>query len=535
MYRILFVDDEALIREGISENIRWQELGYELAGVCENGREAREFLQRQDVDVVLTDICMPFVDGIALSKYIHEKHADTKVLILSGYDEFEYAQSAIKYGIEEYLLKPITSFELGAVLTKLKGRLDEERDSRRRQEEVYTAYRRGRMLLRSDALLHTIIGTKTEKECEKERRAAGIEIAQSHYMVGIAQLSIYSGSRTLNEKCRKESALMSFIVYNLCQEIVKEHSVGEVCQGKDNRVFLLFAADNPIREEDKIRTVCRAIIEQVNRSMGLGISIALGSWVESLGSAYKSYEKAEDALLGQFTAGDNVVMDERGRVSAQAVSGELYRIQKNCIRHMKEYNASGLSEDFAQLEEGLRKSGYRREQAIEEMLAAKQGMDGLLRAFKQDELSSKETEGKIKQSANLKEALEILHAHARRQMECLERETGGNKASCAYKAYEYIEQHYSESGLSLQEICTHLGVSTTRFSSAFKQTFGATFMDVLIGLRMKKARELLASTELKNYEIAEKVGFSDPHYFSIAFKKMTGKTPTEYAREWRSE
>ena len=146
-----------------------------------------------------------------------------------------------------------------------------------------------------------------------------------------------------------------------------------------------------------------------------------------------------------------------------------------------------------------------------------------------------EAEGKIKGAAGLKEAMEILYAHAREQMECLERETGGNKASCAYRAYEYIEQHYSERGLSLQEICTHLGVSTTRFSSAFKQTFGATFMDVLIGLRMEKARELLASTELKNYEIAEKVGFSDPHYFSIAFKKMTGKTPTEYAREWRSE
>ena len=535
MYKILFVDDESLIREGISENIRWQELGYELAGVCENGREAREFLQKQDVDVVLTDICMPFMDGIALSKYIHEEHADTKVLILSGYDEFEYAQSAIKYGIEEYLLKPITSFELGDILTKLKKKLDEEKDRRTRQEEVYAAYRRGRMLLRSDALLHTIIGTKTETECEKERRAAGIEIAQNYYLVGIAELSIYSGSRTLNEKCRNESALMSFIVYNLCQEIVKKHSVGEVCQGKDNRVFLLFAADDPCREEDKIRTACRAIIEQVNRSMGLGICIALGSWEESLGSVYKSYEKAEDALLGKFTAGDNVVMDGRGSLSAEAASREIHRIRENCIRHMKEYNVFGLQEDFSQLEEGLRKSGYRREKAVEELLAVKQSMDRLLRAIQPDNPSSKEAEGKIKGAAGLKEAMEILYAHAREQMECLERETGGNKASCAYRAYEYIEQHYSERGLSLQEICTHLGVSTTRFSSAFKQTFGATFMDVLIGLRMEKARELLASTELKNYEIAEKVGFSDPHYFSIAFKKMTGKTPTEYAREWRSE
>ena len=130
----------------------------------------------------------------------------------------------------------------------------------------------------------------------------------------------------------------------------------------------------------------------------------------------------------------------------------------------------------------------------------------------------------------LSEAIEELRAYLSSAAECLERETGSSRAY-AYQAMEYMEANYSDSTMSLQGVCSHLGVSTSRFSSIFKETFGSTFLDVLIGIRMKKARELLEMTQLRTYEIAERVGFSDPHYFSIAFKKFTGKTPKEYARE----
>ncbi len=120
MYQIVFVDDEFVIREGVSENIKWNELGYQLAAVCENGREAWEVLQKIPVDVVITDICMPFMDGIELSAKIKEQYPRIKTLILSGYDDFDYAKKAIKYGVEDYILKPITSYELTDVLVQLK-------------------------------------------------------------------------------------------------------------------------------------------------------------------------------------------------------------------------------------------------------------------------------------------------------------------------------------------------------------------------------------------------------------------------------
>ena len=110
MYKLLLVDDEILVREAIAENMRWNELGYELVLACENGKEAISYIKENKIDVVITDICMPFIDGMELSKYIYENNLPVNIIIFSGYNEFEYAKKAIKYGVSEYLSKPITSY-----------------------------------------------------------------------------------------------------------------------------------------------------------------------------------------------------------------------------------------------------------------------------------------------------------------------------------------------------------------------------------------------------------------------------------------
>ena len=119
MYRVLLVDDEILVRDAIRNNIDWQGLGYELAGDCQNGKEAIEFVQEQPVDLVLTDICMPYVDGMELSHYLHDNCPEVKIIIFSGFGEFEYAKKAIQYNVSEYLLKPVTAVELTEVLKNM--------------------------------------------------------------------------------------------------------------------------------------------------------------------------------------------------------------------------------------------------------------------------------------------------------------------------------------------------------------------------------------------------------------------------------
>ena len=267
MYRILLVDDEALIREAVSENVKWGQYGYELAGSCENGDEALAFIEREPVDVVLTDICMPYVDGMELSKKLYEDYPLIKIIILSGYDDFDYAKKAIRYGVKEYLLKPITAVEMGDVLLKLKAEMDKERKTERKISELERAYRKGQERLYSDALLHLIRGSKAEEEIGRELETVGLNLTAAVYRVAVIELDIYAKANKLDEKQKRESALMAFVLHNISQEIVMRCEAGEVCQGKDQRTYLLLHTYRPADFGRMVREVCYEIIGQMNRIM----------------------------------------------------------------------------------------------------------------------------------------------------------------------------------------------------------------------------------------------------------------------------
>lgn len=140
---------------------------------------------------------------------------------------------------------------------------------------------------------------------------------------------------------------------------------------------------------------------------------------------------------------------------------------------------------------------------------------------------------RITQQRSLPKAICAVKEYVAQMLKSLGSMSDSNSKRLAMRAVDYIEKHYMDPALGLNEVCSYLGVSTSYFSALFKETTGETFMDLLIRTRIQKAQDLLEHTSLKNYEIAERVGYSDPHYFSVVFKKMTGRTPTEYARENR--
>mgnify|MGYP003235229445 CR=1 FL=1 len=139
--------------------------------------------------------------------------------------------------------------------------------------------------------------------------------------------------------------------------------------------------------------------------------------------------------------------------------------------------------------------------------------------------------GDVMESRSFTNAMEKVRAYVKRAMEAMEMAGQSSGERWARLALEYLKKNYGNPSLSLNDVCEHLNISTSRFSSVFKEATGKTFTEALNGIRMDWAKQLLRETSLKNYEIAEKVGFSDPHYFSIAFKKSTGLTPKEYSRE----
>ncbi|HUX22634.1 MAG TPA: response regulator, partial [Spirochaetia bacterium] len=177
MYKFLIIDDEPVVREGISENIDWASHGYTLVGACRDGREGIAAIEELCPDVVLTDICMPFADGLELAAFIADRYPETKTILLTGYDEFEYAQEAVKLKVSDFLLKPITAEELRAILDRVRLELDEER---RRKEDLYTLRRQlqeSLPLLRERFFNRLIRGEVLEPEVSAKLALLGIELS----------------------------------------------------------------------------------------------------------------------------------------------------------------------------------------------------------------------------------------------------------------------------------------------------------------------------------------------------------------------
>ena len=426
MYKILLVDDEILVREAIRETMKWDTLGFELGGDCENGKEAIEILDSQHIDVVLTDIYMPYIDGLKLSKYIYEKKPDVNVIIFSGYNDFEYARQAIRYNVVEYILKPVTAKELSLVLKKMKEKLDDKWQEQSKYEELaktQQTYKRNEGYIVAKLLSNLVKGSVDVATSIKGLLDVGVHLHGEAFRVGILKIEDSKVYLKDDEKRKKDSSSLSYAISNIANELMEEKEYGMAFQDADNYVNLIFFSPNAEEFNSQVYVLCKAIQDQIKKvTDNVETAIVIGTKVDNLEGLHKSYESAESTLAHPGFGEESVIVD-------------------------------------------------------------------------------------------------------------MEQVVSSNKRHQALLAMDYLHKNYNNSELTLNTICNHLGVSTSHFSSFFKEEIGQTFSKYLNNIRIGKAKELLRETSLRNYEIAEKVGFSDPHYFSVAFKKITGKTPQKYGRE----
>ncbi|CAI3721733.1 response regulator [Clostridium neonatale] len=539
MYKLLLVDDEVLVREAIAENIHWNELGYELLSVCENGKEAIEYIKKNKVDVVITDICMPFIDGIDLSKYIYENHLPINVIIFSGYNEFEYAKKAIKYGVSEYLSKPVTAYELSEILGNLKKNLDKKREVEAEFDKLNKSYFKNRILIQSKIIEKLIMGNEIEEESRKEIEEYGLQMDYLEYRVAIIEIDIYSDLYNANEDKIKKGEMKSFVIYNISDEIIKKYNAGEVCKGDNNKGLILLWTNHSREFEDKINLIFKEIQEEVFKVLKLTITISVGEIVYSLSDLHKSYKDAEQLLLYRYLWDENQIFDIEKLKNKLNGSVNLDNVIDKVILGIKLNEKKQIEEKIIEIQELLKNAYIRKNKICLYLFEIVSQACDLLRTYNltDDFIYRKKEEviTRITESRSLREAMLILKEFC--YMSCDEmykqRDSDGNKQ--AMLALDYIEKHYGDFDLNLNVICSYVCVSISHFSTIFKNYTGDTFMEVLMRTRMQKAKELLENTSLKNYEISEKVGFRDPHYFSIAFKKATGKSPKEYVKEVRKK
>lgn len=527
MLKAILVDDETVIREGIRDYIDWEELGFHLIATCENGKEAMEEIQKGEPDVVITDICMPYADGLEVAKFVYETYPKCKVIILSGYDNFEYARQAIRYQVMKYILKPVTANQLRGLLVEVREEVERGRKEEAYLHQMEQMYEKHKPYFKERFLNQMMRGTLSRGLPEEFLDMYGITLEGEYFSV--AQL--YS------QHIDEYDDLQRFILFNITEELTKEETGCLVFLDMGNITTFLFSGESEYHLEKRVQKLGNQVLEILNQYLRDDMMLVVGKNVSSFSNLSLSYQNVQEAKEYGFLFEKNSIIfgkeligfyrkKERIEYDWAAVfvpiikkndKPELKKEVKNCFDFIKkEYMTRTKAAVYVQTI--LMKLLFFVEEA---------GIHVEKRShWEKSCLEASFYQGK------LEEMEQFLCCFCEEIGEELSRERnnlGKNIAACAM---DYIQEQYQDSELSLQQVCKYLAISTSYFSALFKHETGKTFVEALTECRIEKAKELLKTTRMKSYEVAESVGYGDAHYFSSIFKKNTGMTPKEYGKKW---
>ncbi|ULO09387.1 response regulator [Paenibacillus sp. 19GGS1-52] len=547
MYKLILVEDEEDVREGIVGQIDWEHYGFEVVDQAENGREAAESIDRLLPDVVVTDIQMPFMNGLQLAEWIRNHHPNTKIIILTGYDEFEYAQRAIKLQIDEYILKPFSSQELIDILLKVRATIEAEIAEKENVFVLSEHYRKSLPVLREQFLSSLVSRRLPPSEIAEKSMEYGIMLSGELFQASVIRVdhirtdgeSDLPSGKPVSLRDTGDRNLQLFAVLNVAEEICNKHRFGKVFIHRDDVVMLSIRED---KDEAEITRMTLEILEEirlnVQRFLKLTITAGTGTVCETPALLFHSFGDALQALDYRLILGNNRVIwieDVESRSNRMLDYDELS--QQSLMRTIKLGTAQELKEVVEELFSGLDAAQVSTQDYQIFLLEI---ITSILRVAKESGSETTEFIGSgiysltdMHKFNNMSEAKQWIITVCSQLMDTIASERQSSYKQLIDQAKEYIRSHYEESDISIGRVCQHLHISTGYFSSIFKKEMKMTFVSYLLQIRLEAAKELLRSTELKAFEIAEKIGFADPNYFSFCFRKKYGQSPKEYKNSSR--
>jgi two-component system response regulator YesN len=544
MYKLILVDDEEDVREGVVREVDWEAIGFEVIEKAENGREALEMVERLQPDVVVTDIQMPFMNGLQLAEAIRERYPTIKLIILTGHDEFEYAQRAIKLHIDEYVLKPFSAQELINTLLKVRGQIQEEVAHRENVQLLMEHYRKSMPVLKEN-FLATLMNRKLPREEVVEKAVNyGIEISGKSFVAAVMSIdgvlipeeeleNREELSKSVSLKYSPDQALKYFALLNITEEIVDKRRLGLVFMHND-QVVVLSVRESENREIALQETmkVLEEVRQNVEKYLKFTLTVGIGTVMKDVTKISYSYEDAVLALDYRLILGNNRI------ISIDDV--EMRTVEKVRFDDVKEHALTRCIKVGTNQE--IRETMDELFQGIEGAVSVKdyqiyllEILTCILKAAKDSNLNVDEVFGdnfipftEINKFTSLEEAKKWLAELCASMMNHIATDRQYTYKNLVEMAKDYTKNHYHEGDITINKVCGHLHISAGYFSSIFKKETKMTFVNYLNHIRMEAAKEMLRSTDMKALEIAEKVGYADANYFSFSFRKNVGVSPKEY-------
>lgn len=533
--KVFLVEDELVIRRGIKNSIEWEKAGYTFVGEAGDGELAYPMIIKEKPDILITDIRMPFMDGLELCRLVKKELPDIKILILSGYDEFEYAKEAIRLGVTEYLLKPISSGKLMETLDHVSESIRREREDKDLVRKYMEEMRENTEQEKQKFFEQMISGKVTMADALETGRSYDMNLSAGMYNLILFRYTIEGTSIEDGELLGKAETQLE----NMAEQCEYAY---EFQRGMEGCAFLL-TADDDKQMEERVKTFSENLEKIMKVIPKITYFGGIGKSVLRLRELPETFMEAEKAMAARFSMEHNRIIGVSDVQTIQEVHdlenlefssfGEIEKT-RTMLEKFLNNGAEDEIDEFVnayirELPEDNLRSVLMRQYIIMDayivMMSFCERIEGAEGKMKEQ---SEELKNNMKSIQTLEEIREYIRTILKKAIEIRDAVSGRRYSDIIEMAKEQIAKTYMSEEISLNNVAAEVGMSPSYFSSIFSREVGKTFVEYLTEIRMDKAKELLMCSSMKTSEIGYEVGYKDPHYFSYIFKKTQNCTPKEF-------
>lgn len=519
MYSVFLVDDEPFIIEGLRSILEWNDYGLQVVGSAENGEEAWEILQLEPADIVISDIMMPLMTGLQLIERMKEQETDTKFIVLSGYNEFQYVKECIKLGIENYLLKPISIEELKLTLENTVEKLDQTRKEKQFEQ-------RNIDILRNNVLYRWVSGNIHTEELQQRAELLQLSLHDPYYLAATLKVQL---TDPLSDQDKREQLQMKDQIYARCQWI-EQQGLGYAMRSMEGEIVFLFRIHPSSVTKESIVERLKRWIEEIAEELALRISIAFGSLQSSyveVSTSYGHARKVHEYYLmrpGEFVVDYEELLHHKSMGSKQLQLDLQVFVKLLSGKNHDEF-LGYIDEEFTRIQtlEGIHArdiQNYAVELLIQMKQLMKDARPGSDSGESYDNLFSN-----VFQMHTIDQLKEHVLFVAEKMMAHLKAKE--DYSPIIQRVLQHIDERYTEE-LSLKTLSQMYNMNPVYLGQLFQKEVCETFSCYLNKVRIQKAKELLMLTNDRISDIATQIGYWDKSYFLKQFKKHVGLSPKEY-------
>lgn len=528
--KILIVEDDFVVRQGIRLSLEWEKYNLSICADASNGKLGLELAKKLHPDIIITDIRMPIMDGLEFTEKVLSILPDVKIIILSGYDDFSYAQKALRLGVNDYMLKPVDADELLKCVCDVRDSALKEKEAREYRENLIKECEEEILHRAMEHFLHPLHTEEKEKIREELETIGNTIRGNLTYRVVILALENFL-FLTKNFKRAEKKALSERVKMEV------ERAFGECCNAwcfgdGVGQFAVILGYDNMSRLH--MDNSCLFLIQGLEEKEGILCAMSCGMEKHSMEEIYLSYEEALVALHCHSGQGENLIFHYTGQKSGEnTLLLELYEDEKKIIDGI-------LQKDSEEIEKNVeifwqkaaeKQVSYEKLNAACVRLVSKifNTLAEMEIPFKEDSEAYYDTLSQIRQFRSMGHLKRFMFSFTREVLSCLGEMENKKYSSVVEQAVNYVKVNYKNE-LTVKNLSQELFITPNYFSHIFKTEMGVNFTDYVNEVRIEYAKKLLRENRLKVYEVAEQLGYQNYKYFNKVFKKHTGYSPKEYSR-----